>query len=160
MFCRFGFSVFSATRSASNISFLILLLRSDSVLSLHQPLLSIHVLNLDSGFLALFHHSISPAERYLVESSDVEWCPTRYVKAYQANKKKREDLNLFCVLMLHLISTHHINLNQDWPLFSNCHFASSMYRTVHGKCIISIHTYTSNSISTAFDHYTITSELI
>lgn len=60
---------------------LTLLLNSDSASLLHQSLLSIHFLNLVTGSRAHFHHSISSTGRYLVESSDVEWCPTRYVRA-------------------------------------------------------------------------------
>ena len=76
-------------KQTSFTCFLTLLRSSDSASLLHQPLLSIHFRNLVIGSLADLHNSISSTGRYLVESSDVEWCPTRYVRAcWEKDQKK------------------------------------------------------------------------
>jgi len=63
--------------------FFMLLLSSDSSSSLHQPFLSTHFLNLFTGFRTIFQYSISSTDRYFVESSDVEWWPTLYERAWR-----------------------------------------------------------------------------
>lgn len=76
-------------KQTSFTCFLTLLRSSDSASPLHQPLLSIHFRNLVIGSLADLHSSISSTGRYLVESSDVEWCPTRYVRAWWEKDQKK-----------------------------------------------------------------------
>lgn len=68
--------------SLCSTSFLTLLLSSDSSASDHQSLPWTHFLYLEIGSLAVRQCSISSTGLYLVESSDVEWWPTRYVSAW------------------------------------------------------------------------------
>lgn len=69
--------------SLCSTSFLTLFLSSDSSASDHQSLPWTHFLYLEIGSLAVRQCSISSTGLYLVESSDVEWWPTRYVSAWK-----------------------------------------------------------------------------
>ena len=51
----------------------------------HHPLPSSHRRKRKTGSRTVLQCCISSPLRYLPESSDVEWCPTRYVKAYSQN---------------------------------------------------------------------------